>query len=101
MLIKAHLEWIETDGFNGCLFLRTKQEYDDVNKEISTLSIEHKEKLLNKIENDLQLFHAPESLGIQLMVILEGLTSMAQILELEEIKKISRNLLENMQGLEL
>lgn len=91
-LIKEHLNWIETDGFNGCLFLRAKQEYESVNEEISALSKEHKKTLLNKIKNDLQLFGASESFGMQLFIILEGLTSMAQILELEEVKKASKDL---------
>ena len=96
-LIKAHLEWIETDGFNGCLFLRAKQEYEGVNEEIASLSREHKKRLLNKIENDLKLFYGFESLSVQISIILEGLTSMVQILDLDKVKDTATYLAKSIQ----
>ncbi|MCJ7842611.1 TetR/AcrR family transcriptional regulator [Lederbergia sp. NSJ-179] len=96
-LIKAHLDWIETDGFNGCLFLRAKQEYDGVNEEIASLSKKHKKKLIDKIEMDLNLLQCPESLSVQISIILEGLTSMVQILELDKVKDNAIDLAKSIQ----
>lgn len=95
-LFKAHIDWIETKGSNGCLFLRAKQEYEGVNDEIAALSQEHKQSFLNKIENDLELFHAPKSLGMQITIILEGLTAMVQITELNKVKEAAAELMKNL-----
>lgn len=91
-LLHAHLDWIEAEGTNGCLFLRAKQEYEGVNEEITSITREHKKTLLNRIENDLKAFRVPGSLGIQLSIILEGLTSIAQIQDLEEVKEAAMNI---------
>ncbi|PAD39539.1 TetR/AcrR family transcriptional regulator [Terribacillus sp. 7520-G] len=96
-LIQAHLNWLEAEGTNGCLFLRAKQEYEGVNEEIASLSREHKKTLVNKIENDMKVFDVPKSLGIQIMIILEGLTSMTQIQELDEIKEAADRLIKGIQ----
>ncbi|WP_010651567.1 MULTISPECIES: TetR/AcrR family transcriptional regulator [Bacillaceae] len=92
-LIKTHLDWIESDSFNGCLFLRAKQEYEGVNEEIASLSREHKKTLLSRIENDIDLFQIPRSLGVQLLIILEGLTSIAQIQTIDEVKEAANDLI--------
>ncbi|MFB7641032.1 TetR/AcrR family transcriptional regulator [Peribacillus butanolivorans] len=96
-LIKAHLDWIDTDGYNGCLFLRAKQEYEGVNEEIALLSREHKKRLLNKIKNDLKIFHGSESLSVQISIIIEGLTSMVQIIELDKVKDTAIYLAKSIQ----
>jgi AcrR family transcriptional regulator len=92
-LIRAHLDWLETDGFNGCLFLRAKQEYEGVNEEIAALGKEHKKAVLKHIENDLRIFQASESFGAQIFIMLEGLTSAAQILDIKELTKNSTDLM--------
>ncbi|WP_082232796.1 TetR/AcrR family transcriptional regulator [Halobacillus massiliensis] len=96
-LIEAHLEWMEKEGYNGCLFLRAKQEYEGVNEEIASLSKEHKTRLIHKIEQDLTLFGSPKPLSVQLAVVLEGITSMVQILELEQVKASAFALAKNIQ----
>ncbi|MBY7141890.1 TetR/AcrR family transcriptional regulator [Virgibacillus sp. NKC19-3] len=96
-LMTGHLDWIEMDGSNGCLFLRAKQEYEGINEEIASLSREHKKRLLTKIENDLELLHGPEPLSMQISMILEGLTSMAQILELDKVKNTAFDLAKRIQ----
>ncbi|GGP08418.1 TetR/AcrR family transcriptional regulator [Oceanobacillus neutriphilus] len=96
-LINAHIDWLEAAGFNGCLFLRAKQEYEGVNEEIALVSREHKKKLLNKIENDMKLFQHPQSLSIQISIILEGLTSMDQILGLDKLKDIAMDLAKSLE----
>lgn len=95
-LFKAHIDWIETTGSNGCLFLRAKQEYEGVNEEIAALSKAHKQSFLNKIENDLKLFHAPKSLGMKIIITLEGLTAMIQITELNKVKETAAELMKNL-----
>ena len=95
-LVEAHIVWIGTKGSNGCLVLRAKQEYEGVNEEIAALSKEHKQSFLNKIENDLELFHAPKFLGMQIAIILEGLTSMVQITDLNQIKYTAVELMKNL-----
>ncbi|WP_053218672.1 TetR/AcrR family transcriptional regulator [Virgibacillus senegalensis] len=92
-LIKIHLNWIEKDSFNGCLFLRAKQEYEGINDEIASLTREHKKTLLNRIENDIEIFHVSRSLGVQLLIILEGLTSIAQIQPIDEVKEAANSLI--------
>ncbi|SDK26972.1 TetR/AcrR family transcriptional regulator [Sediminibacillus albus] len=96
-IIKAHLDWIKTDDYNGCLFLRAKQEYEGVNDKISSVSREHKKRFLNKIENDLKLLHAEQSLSVQISIILEGITSMAQILELDKVKDTAIDLAKSIE----
>lgn len=97
-LIKAHVDWMKTDGFNGCLFLRAKQEYEGVNEEITAMSRDHKTTLLNKIELDIKFFNAPKTLGTQLVLIMEGITSMAQILEMDEVEVSAFDLAKSMQA---
>ncbi|WP_080874458.1 TetR/AcrR family transcriptional regulator [Oceanobacillus timonensis] len=92
-LINAHINWLKTAGFNGCLFLRAKQEYEGVNEEIVSLSKAHKRKLLEKMEKDLN----SKSLSVQISVMLEGLTSMDQILDLDELKDTAMELSKRMQ----
>lgn len=97
-LIKAHLDWLETDGFNGCLFLRAKQEYDGINEDIVSISTEHKKKLLSKIENDLKPLNGSKSFSLKVFIILEGLTSMVQILDFNKVKDTAMDLVENIQS---
>ncbi|SDM17973.1 TetR/AcrR family transcriptional regulator [Sediminibacillus halophilus] len=96
-LMHAHMDWIEAEGTNGCLFLRAKQEYEGINEEIASLSREHKKTLLNRIENDLKPFDVPGSFGVQISIILEGLTSMAQIQEVDEVKEAAVDLVKGLQ----
>lgn len=95
-LLKAHIDWIETKGSNGCLFLKAKQEYEGVNEEIAVLSKKHKQSFLRKIETDLELFYAPKSLGMQITIILEGLTAMIQITDLDKVKDTGAELMKNL-----
>lgn len=99
-LIHAHIDWLSAAGFNGCLFLRAKQEYEGVNDEIALLSRDHKKKLLNKIDNDMKHLQAAPSLSIQISIILEGLTSMDQILGLDKLKDIAMDLVRSLEATE-
>ncbi|WP_430787114.1 TetR/AcrR family transcriptional regulator [Virgibacillus flavescens] len=94
-IMEAHLKWVEEAGTNGCLFLRAKQEYKDTNEQISSLSKEHKQKLINKIKNDLLGFKNSEAISVQISILLEGITSMIQILDLEKVRHSAYHLAEN------
>ncbi|MFQ3544483.1 TetR/AcrR family transcriptional regulator [Halobacillus rhizosphaerae] len=96
-IMEAHLKWVEEEGNNGCMFLRAKQEYADTNERISALSKEHKQKLIHKIEKDLMEFTDKEALSVQISIILEGITSMAQILDIEQVRSGAHNLAENIK----
>ncbi|QHT47936.1 TetR/AcrR family transcriptional regulator [Bacillus sp. SB49] len=85
-IVEAHLKWVEEEGMNGCMFLRAKQEYAGANEDISSLTQEHKQKLIDKIAKDLRFFKNGESLSVQISILLEGITSMAQILDIEKVK---------------
>ncbi|SFP67998.1 TetR/AcrR family transcriptional regulator [Salibacterium halotolerans] len=95
-LIKAHMDWLKNDGFNGCLFLRAKQEYEGINEEIAAISKGHKQRMLNTMEKDVQLFGASSTVGKQLFMILEGITSAAQISSLEEVEETAGILAKNL-----
>ncbi|WP_091499679.1 TetR/AcrR family transcriptional regulator [Amphibacillus marinus] len=92
-LVQAHLNWIETHGANGCLFLRAQQEYAGINEEITTLVSDHKGKLLAKIDHDLQSFNTSADCALQLTVILEGATALAQTIELNSVTETAFALL--------
>ncbi|MFD2629981.1 TetR/AcrR family transcriptional regulator [Oceanobacillus kapialis] len=96
-LVNAHINWMDLNGSNGCLFLRAMQEYEGINEEISTIVKEHKKTLLNKIEGDLQHIHAPASLGKQIFIIIEGSTSMVQVLAIEDVRNTVKDLVGNLR----
>ncbi|GEK59852.1 TetR/AcrR family transcriptional regulator [Marinococcus halophilus] len=97
-LIKAHTDWMKTDGLNGCLFLRAKQEYEGVNEEIAALSKEHKKTLQQKIEQELKTFNSSKQAGTQLVMILEGITSTAQVMAMEEVEEAAFRIAKNMRA---
>lgn len=96
-IIDAHLTWVEEEGNNGCLFLRAKQEYADRNEHISSLSQEHKQKLINKIAKDLDSFKDSEAISVQISILLEGITSTAQILDIEKVRTSAYKLAESIK----
>jgi AcrR family transcriptional regulator len=96
-IIEAHLTWVEEEGNNGCMFLRAKQEYADTNEHISSLSQEHKQKLIDKIAKDLTSFKESEAISVQISILLEGITSMAQILDIEKVRTSVYNLAETIK----
>lgn len=96
-LINAHIEWIDQEAANGCMFLRAKQEYSGVNEEIVALSTDHKKRLLAKIAADQAFFQASYSFSIEAVMILEGITSMAQVLDIETVKATALMLAKKMQ----
>ncbi|KAB8126631.1 TetR/AcrR family transcriptional regulator [Gracilibacillus oryzae] len=96
-LVKAHINWLNKESYNGCLFLRAKQEYEGINEEIVELTIQHKTKLLTQCNQDLQSFKTSDSLGMQLSIILEGLTSIIQVSGHDEVKKAAKEIIKSLK----
>ncbi|WP_077596762.1 TetR/AcrR family transcriptional regulator [Oceanobacillus kimchii] len=99
-LIDFHVDWLVKDGFNGCLFLRAKQEYEGINEDITSLSVEYKQKLIDKISQDLSSLNMEDnySASMQITLILEGATSMFQILGTEVTRRETKKVVSKLIG---
>ncbi|QKS70308.1 TetR/AcrR family transcriptional regulator [Paenalkalicoccus suaedae] len=93
-LIDAHQAWLEESGKNGCLFLRAKQEYAESNEQIASISKAHKQKLMDKIEKDLSGITNEKECILYLSIIIEGMTSMIQLVDKEDVKHHAHQLVE-------
>lgn len=77
-IFKWHLDWYNQDDFNGCLFVRAREEiHNDI--AIKELVMEHKEFIRNLIRDKLRQNPQNEAITNQLMVILEGLSNISLI----------------------
>ena len=77
-ILKWHLDWYNQDNFNGCLFVRAREEIHNDNA-IKELVMEHKEFIRNLIRDKLWQHPQNETITNQLMVILEGLSNISLI----------------------
>ncbi|MBI0133350.1 MULTISPECIES: TetR/AcrR family transcriptional regulator [Snodgrassella] len=77
-IFKWHLNWYNQDDFNGCLFVRAREEIHNDNA-IKELAMEHKEFIRNLIRDKLRQNPQNEAITNQLMVILEGLSNISLI----------------------
>nr|WP_279028377.1 TetR/AcrR family transcriptional regulator [Snodgrassella alvi] len=77
-ILKWHLDWYNQDDFNGCLFVRAREEIHNDNA-IKELVMEHKEFIRNLIRDKLRQNPQNEAITNQLMVILEGLSNISLI----------------------
>ncbi|PXY97067.1 TetR family transcriptional regulator [Snodgrassella alvi] len=77
-ILKWHLDWYNQDNFNGCLFVRAREEIHNDNA-IKELVMEHKEFIRNLIRDKLRQHPQNEAITNQLMVILEGLSNISLI----------------------
>ncbi|NUF08853.1 MULTISPECIES: TetR/AcrR family transcriptional regulator [Snodgrassella] len=77
-IFKWHLDWYNQDDFNGCLFVRAREEIHNDNA-IKELVMEHKEFIRNLIRDKLRQNPQNEAITNQLMVILEGLSNISLI----------------------
>lgn len=77
-ILKWHLDWYNQDDFNGCLFVRAREEIHNDNA-IKELVMEHKEFIRNLIRDKLRQHPQNETITNQLMVILEGLSNISLI----------------------
>ena len=78
LIFKWHLDWYNQDDFNGCLFVRAREEIHNDNA-IKELVMEHKEFIRNLIRDKLRQNPQNEAITNQLMVILEGLSNISLI----------------------
>jgi len=80
-VVKAHGKWLSDNGKNGCIFLRAIEEFAGTNNQIESIARNHKNKLLTFLQN-LGLKNGYlnyEDIAFQMAVLLEGATSMAEI----------------------
>ncbi|ORF32248.1 hypothetical protein BGI10_03210, partial [Snodgrassella alvi] len=77
-IFKWHLDWYNQDDFNGCLFVRAREEIHKDNA-IKELVMEHKEFIRNLIRDKLRQNPQNEAITNQLMVIIEGLSNISLI----------------------
>ena len=77
-IFKWHLDWFNQDDFNGCLFVRAKEEIHN-DKAVQQLVIEHKEFIRKLIHDQLPKTPQQTTLTNQLMVILEGLINISVV----------------------
>ncbi|KES09931.1 Transcriptional regulator [Snodgrassella alvi SCGC AB-598-O11] len=77
-IFKWHLDWYNQDDFNGCLFVRAREEIHNDNA-IKELVMEHKEFIRNLIRDKLRQNPQNKAITNQLMVILEGLSNISLI----------------------
>ena len=77
-IFKWHLDWFNQVDFNGCLFVRAKEEIHD-DQAVQQMVIEHKEFIRKLIYNQLPQSPQQTILTNQLMVILEGLINISVV----------------------
>lgn len=77
-IFKWHVDWFNQDDFNGCLFVRAREEIHNDNA-IKELVMENKEFIRNLIRDKLRQNPQNEAITNQLMVILEGLSNISLI----------------------
>jgi len=80
-VVKGHGKWMNDKGRNGCMFLRALEEYADTNNQIEHIVKNHKNDLFQYIQNIAlqQGFKQCETIASQMMLLLEGATSAAEI----------------------
>lgn len=70
----ALVEWMESDAFNSCMFIKASSEYQDASHPIHRFSAEHKRMLRDFMEDLASQAGAedPAALARQLMMVKEG-----------------------------
>ncbi|PPA70431.1 TetR/AcrR family transcriptional regulator [Jeotgalibacillus proteolyticus] len=82
LLAKSHINWLRTEGKNGCMFLRAKEEYTFENEDIVNQVIAHKETLISFF----QKHNITKNQAVQLTMLLEGATALAEVGDLENVE---------------
>jgi len=80
-VVKAHGKWLNDKGKNGCMFLRAIEEFAGTNNQIEFIARNHKYKLLKYLQDLGQKsgYSNYEDIASQMAVLLEGATSMTEI----------------------
>lgn len=89
-LTLGHMQWLKNSAFNGCMFLRAKEEFSGTPDHMIVKKVQsHKENVIQFFEsNDMTRAEA-----VKLALILEGSTSLAETLDIENIEKTLSELL--------
>ncbi|KMK75255.1 TetR/AcrR family transcriptional regulator [Alkalihalobacillus pseudalcaliphilus] len=82
LIAKAHLDWIATHK-KGCMFLRAKEEYPAEENQINQYVITHKKTFLTFLES----LHFSQNESIRLSMLLEGATSLAEVVDWNKVSK--------------
>ncbi|KIL43196.1 TetR/AcrR family transcriptional regulator [Jeotgalibacillus campisalis] len=81
LLADSHVRWLRSEGSNGCMFLRAKEEYSFENQQIVKQVVAHKESLRSFF-----LTHGmTEKQALQLAMLFEGATALAEVHDLEDV----------------
>lgn len=84
-LAAGHMQWLKNSAFNGCMFLRAKEEFSGMPDHILVKKVQaHKEKVIQFFESN----NMTRAEAVKLALILEGSTSLAETLNIEDIEKI-------------
>ncbi|MDR6225710.1 TetR/AcrR family transcriptional regulator [Desmospora profundinema] len=97
-LVEAHGLWLGREGKNGCMLLRAMEEFSGLNSEIDMIARNHKKNVLHYLKDLAQKNNSadPEGLAVQLAVVLEGATAMAQMVGAEEVTKHAISTVKNL-----
>src|SRR5690625_1018303 len=80
-VVRGHGKWMNEKGKNGCMFLRALEEYACTNNQIESIVRNHKHDLYRFLKDlSLEMGYVPcEDVASQMILLLEGATSMAEI----------------------
>ncbi|TDL32782.1 TetR/AcrR family transcriptional regulator [Jeotgalibacillus sp. S-D1] len=92
LLAQSHIQWLRSDGTNGCMFLRAKEEYSFENEQIVNQAVAHKHSLRSYfLELGFSQKHA-----IQLAMLFEGATALAEVLDVDDVANELNNMTETL-----
>src|SRR5690625_2759808 len=97
-VVKGHGKWMNEKGRNGCMFLRALEEYEGKNNQIEAIVRKHKNDLFQYIQNIAlkQGLTQSEAIASQMMLLLEGATSYAEIFGPRKAEEQAINMLESL-----
>ncbi|RKD69691.1 TetR family transcriptional regulator [Sinobaca qinghaiensis] len=94
-LVSGHIQWLKTSASNGCMFLRAKEEFSSIPDHPLVKSVySHKEKMIQFFESN----EMSRTAAVQLALLLEGSTSLAETLNVQEIEKTLYAMVENIKN---
>ncbi|TQS71834.1 TetR/AcrR family transcriptional regulator [Ornithinibacillus gellani] len=97
-IVKGHGKWMNEKGKNGCMFLRALEEYADTDNQIEAIVRNHKNDLFQYIESIAlkQGLTQCDTIASQIMLLLEGATSSAEIFGPEKAEEQAIYMLESL-----
>ncbi|GAA0351605.1 TetR/AcrR family transcriptional regulator [Bacillus horti] len=88
-LAEGHLAWIRQHSSKGCMFLRAKEEFASSEEyEIVEYVNQHKQALISYFEE----LGFQQKQAIQLALLFEGATALAEVLDAEQVSEQLRHL---------